>query len=41
MPETKPPVLVFLVDAFRHDFLSERTSRRTLPNWQKQACSVR
>lgn len=23
MPETKPPVLVFLVDAFRHDFLSE------------------
>lgn len=23
MPEAKPPVLVFLVDAFRHDFISE------------------
>ena len=23
MPESKPPVLVFLVDAFRHDFISE------------------
>jgi hypothetical protein len=23
MPESKPPLLVFLVDAFRHDFLSE------------------
>ena len=23
MPDIKPPVLVFLVDAFRHDFLGE------------------
>jgi Type I phosphodiesterase / nucleotide pyrophosphatase len=26
MPETRPPLLVFLVDAFRHDFLSDEVT---------------
>lgn len=26
MPEAKPPLLVFLIDAFRHDFLSEEAA---------------